>query len=306
MLNEKVRDKIQTTIDANDVVLFMKGQRRMPQCGFSAQVVQILDSMVPNYETVNVLADPELRQGIKEFSDWPTIPQLYVKGQFVGGCDIVAKMYESGELFKVMGQEPPNIEPPKLTVSEAAAGALKGPLSEQPGASVRLMIDANFRPGMDIDSKGPMDVLVEASGVSFIMDAGTAKRANGLTIDFVDGPQGGFKIDNPNAPARVKQIAPEDVQAKIEAQDKFELIDVRTPEEASVGRITAARLLDEAYEKELLAMDRDTPLIFHCHHGGRSQAAAEAFAQRGFRNVFNMTGGIDAWSLHVDNTVPRY
>lgn len=306
MLNDKVRDQIQTTIDGHDIVLFMKGHRRMPQCGFSAQVVQVLDSMVSDYHTVNVLADAEIRQGIKAFSDWPTIPQLYVKGQFVGGCDIVVKMYESGELFKVMGQEAPDIEPPQISVTEAAVEALKGPLSEQPGASIRLMIDTNFRPGMDIDTKGPMDVEVQASGLSLVMDGGTAQRANGLSIDFVAGPQGGFKIDNPNAPAKVKQIAPEDVQAKLEAGEKPLIIDVRTPEEASIGRIAAARLLDESFEKELMAMDRQTPLIFHCHHGGRSQSAAEAFAQRGFKNVFNMTGGIDAWSLHVDNTVPRY
>ncbi|MEM7676185.1 MAG: Grx4 family monothiol glutaredoxin [Myxococcota bacterium] len=306
MLSDKVRDQIQSKIDGHEVVLFMKGHRRMPQCGFSAQVVQILDSMLPEYETVNVLADPEVRQGIKAFSDWPTIPQLYVKGEFVGGCDIVVQKYQDGELAGLLGQEPVKVEPPTLQVTTAAAEALKGPLSEQPGLSVRLMIDPSFRPNMDLDTKGPLDLSVEAEGVTFIMDGGTAQRANGLSIDFVPGPQGGFKLDNPNAPTKVKQIAPEDVQKKVAAGDKLELVDVRTPQEASIGRIEAARLLDEDYEKELLALDKDTMLVFHCHHGGRSQAAAEAFAQRGFKNVHNMTGGIDAWALHVDNTVPRY
>jgi len=91
-------ERIQALIDDNEVVLFMKGTRYAPQCGFSAQVVQILDSLVPEYQTVNVLEDPEIRQGIKEFSKWPTIPQLYVRGEFVGGCDIVTEMYQSGEL----------------------------------------------------------------------------------------------------------------------------------------------------------------------------------------------------------------
>ena len=306
MLNEKVRDQIQSKIDGHEIVLFMKGHRRMPQCGFSAQVVQILDSLVPEYDTVNVLADGDIRQGIKEFSDWPTIPQLYVKGQFVGGCDIVVQMYENGELFTLLGKDRPTIDPPEIKVTDAAVQALKAPLAEQGGMAIRLMVDANFRPAMDLDAKKPLDVAVEASGVPFIMDAGTASRSNGLSIDFVPGDQGGFKIDNPNAPAKVKPIAPEDVQAKIAAGEKFEFIDVRTPEEASIGRIEAARLLDADYEKALMAMDKDTPLVFHCHHGGRSQTAAEAFAQRGFRNVHNMVGGIDAWALHVDNTVPRY
>ena len=97
-LDDATRQRIQSIIDSSPVVLFMKGDRRMPQCGFSARVVQILDSMLPEYATVNVLTDPEVREGIKEYSAWPTIPQLYVRGEFVGGCDIVTEMYQSGEL----------------------------------------------------------------------------------------------------------------------------------------------------------------------------------------------------------------
>lgn len=92
------KDTIQTAIDSNDVVLFMKGTPQFPQCGFSGQVVQILDHLGVPYEGVNVLASDEMRQGIKEFSSWPTIPQLYVKGEFVGGCDIVREMFQAGEL----------------------------------------------------------------------------------------------------------------------------------------------------------------------------------------------------------------
>ncbi len=97
-LDPATRERIQQIIDTAPVVLFMKGNRRMPQCGFSAQVVQILDSLLPDYATVDVLSDPEVRQGIKLYSSWPTIPQLYVRGEFVGGCDIVTEMYQSGEL----------------------------------------------------------------------------------------------------------------------------------------------------------------------------------------------------------------
>lgn len=91
-------DTIRETIEGNDVVLFMKGDKMMPQCGFSSRVAGILNYMGIEYADVNVLADAEVRQGIKDFSDWPTIPQLYVKGEFVGGCDIVTEMTLSGEL----------------------------------------------------------------------------------------------------------------------------------------------------------------------------------------------------------------
>ncbi|HWA00115.1 MAG TPA: Grx4 family monothiol glutaredoxin [Caulobacterales bacterium] len=90
--------QIRQTIGAHDVVLFMKGVAERPQCGFSNMVVQILDHMGVAFHDVNVLADPELREGIKAFTNWPTIPQLYVKGEFVGGCDIVREMFQSGEL----------------------------------------------------------------------------------------------------------------------------------------------------------------------------------------------------------------
>ena len=96
--DDPTRQRIQTIIDSDSVVLFMKGERRLPQCGFSAQLVQILDSLVPEYTTHDVLSDPEVRQGIKEFANWPTIPQLYVRGEFLGGCDIVTELYRSGEL----------------------------------------------------------------------------------------------------------------------------------------------------------------------------------------------------------------
>jgi monothiol glutaredoxin len=98
------RDEIASTIASNDVVLFMKGTPQFPQCGFSGQVVQILDYLGAPYQGVNVLASDEMRQGIKEFSNWPTIPQLYVKGEFVGGCDIVREMFQAGELQQHLAQ----------------------------------------------------------------------------------------------------------------------------------------------------------------------------------------------------------
>ncbi|MDJ0787759.1 MAG: Grx4 family monothiol glutaredoxin [Myxococcota bacterium] len=102
-LPDDTRQRIQSVIDSDRVVLFMKGSRQMPQCGFSAQVVQILDSQLGEYTTVDVLQDPEIRQGIKEFSSWPTIPQLYVGGEFIGGCDILTEMYQAGELSQTLG-----------------------------------------------------------------------------------------------------------------------------------------------------------------------------------------------------------
>lgn len=98
------QETIKTAVESNDVMLFMKGTPDFPQCGFSSQVVQILNYLEVPYESMNVLADDQIRNGIKSFSSWPTIPQLYVKGEFLGGCDIVREMFQSGELSAHMAE----------------------------------------------------------------------------------------------------------------------------------------------------------------------------------------------------------
>ena len=97
-----ISEKIKDIISKNDVVLFMKGTPDMPQCGFSMTVINILKQLKVKFNGIDVLADPEIRQGIKDFSNWPTGPQLYVKGEFIGGCDIAKEMYEKGELQKIL------------------------------------------------------------------------------------------------------------------------------------------------------------------------------------------------------------
>ncbi len=101
MTNSSITQEIKNLIDQNKVVLFMKGNKNFPQCGFSGFVVQVLNNLEIDYKDVDVLKDQELRQGIKDFTDWPTIPQLYVDGEFVGGCDIIKEMHETGELQEV-------------------------------------------------------------------------------------------------------------------------------------------------------------------------------------------------------------
>ena len=102
MSEPEVFERIRDEISKNDVLLFMKGTPVFPQCGFSAAVVDVLSQLGVKFHGVNILVDPELRQGVKEFSQWPTIPQLYVKGEFIGGCDIVREMFQSGELVQLM------------------------------------------------------------------------------------------------------------------------------------------------------------------------------------------------------------
>jgi monothiol glutaredoxin len=109
-----------------------------------------------------------------------------------------------------------------------------------------------------------------------------------------------------STPAPVRQLSATEVKGLIDSGAAFEFVDVRTEQEVAIARIPGARLLDQAYHDALLAMDRDTPMVFSCHHGVRSQQAAEYFRQHGFRHLTNLTGGIEAWSVAVDPSVPRY
>ena len=105
MTESAVHTRIESDITANPVMLYMKGTAMFPQCGFSARVVQILSHLGVKFATANVLEDPDLRDGVKQFSNWPTIPQLYIKGEFVGGCDIVTEMFQSGELEALLAEK---------------------------------------------------------------------------------------------------------------------------------------------------------------------------------------------------------
>ena len=306
-LNEDTRERIESYIQGNDVVLFMKGNRSMPQCGFSGKVVQILDSRVQDYATIDVLSDPDIREGLKEYSAWPTIPQLYLKGEFVGGCDVITELYATGELHRQLGLEAPERKIPTIRISDAAAARIREYTQRAPGKELKLSIDARFQASLGLSPAQEHEVEVESNGIRVLMDYSTAERADGLSIDLVESATGAaFKIDNPNAPADVKQVTPGDVKRMLDDGARFVFLDVRTPEERATASIAGTRLLDQATAAEIEAMPKDTMLVFHCHHGGRSQAAAEHFRGRGFTNVHNMAGGIDAWSREVDQKVPRY
>lgn len=306
-LDEATRSRIAELIEKNPVVLFMKGSRSQPQCGFSAQVVQMLDTLIPDYATCDVLSEPGVREGIKMYSSWPTIPQLYVRGEFVGGCDIVLEMFGSGELHEKLGLERPSGEPPNLTITDAAADALRQLAGERPQHVLHLTSDARYQHGMHFGPEQAGDVVAEANGLRIHMDPLTAQRSEGVQIDAVQTDQGpGFQIHNPNAPSPVGQLTVRELKGWLEEGREFVFLDARTPEERETARIEGTRLLDESVAREVEALPRDTTIVIHCHHGGRSQAAAEHFAALGFSDVHNLVGGIDSWSQEVDPSVPRY
>jgi len=305
-MSDPVHAQIASLIEQNTVVLFMKGTPDMPQCGFSATAVGILNDLGVEFRGVNVLADPAIRSGIKSFSQWPTIPQLYIGKEFVGGSDIVKQMSENGELHEMLGIE--FVEPvaPTITITDAMKQAIAA-AGTGPGEYARFVVSNRFQYQLGIDRQKDGDFLVESNGIQILVDRGSAKRSDGVTLDFEAGTGGGVLIDNPNEPAQVRHLDVRSLAAMLEGDRNLRLIDVRTPAERETADLSPrAELLDQAKATELEALDKDTNLIFFCHHGGRSARVAQQFVDLGFRKVFNVQGGIDAWSMFVDSSVPRY
>lgn len=306
-LSEELRQRIDSIVGSNRVVLFMKGTREMPQCGFSAATVGILDSLVSEYTTVNVLDDQAIREGIKQYSSWPTIPQLYISGEFMGGSDVTRQMFNTGALHEALGMPPPDRTPPELYISDEAAEVIRNAVESQPGASVQLSIDGRWQHNFSLGQVEGHEVKAESNGVQIHMDVATAQKAKGLKITMEDTLQGrGLAIENPNAPAPVGQLSAQALKDKLDGGEPLKLFDVREEPERAKASIEGSRQLDEAAISEISAMPKDTQLVFYCHYGQRSQAAAEHFRLQGFTRVYSVVGGIDAWSREVDPGVPRY
>ncbi len=303
-LDPALRQRIQTLLDGHRVVLFMKGEADTPQCGFSAQAAGVLHSLAVPFLAVNVLADPEIREGIKQYGDWPTIPQLYVGGELVGGSDIIVQMAGSGELQQLLGLPAPDRTPPVLHITPAAQVMLKQAMGDAEMA-VEIAIDPSFRHRLHLVPLDDAAVQVRVQDIIVQIPLTDLRRADGLTLDFVDDERGkGLRIDNPNAPAPVRDISPAEAAARV-AAGELTLVDVRPQAERALASAPLPFLDLDAGVDALAHLDKQRPIAFLCHHGGRSRQAAEHFRAQGFREVFNVAGGIDAWA-DIAPDIPRY
>jgi monothiol glutaredoxin len=276
--------------------------------------VEILDFVLPDgtdYGAVDVLSDAAIRDGIKEFSDWPTIPQLYAGGEFVGGCDIVKEMFQSGEIYEALGVEKPVWKTPSITISDEAVAKIKEAMGDDATQVLSMQIDAAYSCGLRFtpmpDENDPLaGIKVESNGMTIFFDPISSQRADGLSIHYEDSDKGeGFTIDNPNSPPPVKEITVKELKSLMDAGE-VELFDIRAPQERETANIEASKLMTPEMETYIMELDHETPIYFMCHHGSRSLDAAGYFRAKGFRAVASITGGIDAWSQEIDSDVPRY
>jgi len=305
-LSDSTREKIEGLVQGSRVVLFMKGTPQAPMCGFSSKTVGLLDSVLEDYESVDVLDDQDIREGIKVFGNWPTIPQLYIDGELAGGCDIVTAMFNSGELHDLLGVERPDRTPPEVTVTDAAAEKILEAMAGHEGIGLHFAIDAGFQSQFNVAPAEGHEIKIETNGISMYFDLASAQRANGAVIDWVESMQGeGLTIHLPQAPKPVNQMSVAELKDNLDNNSVI-LIDVRGSEERALATLDAAKAMDGSTMQEIEAMPKDTALAFICHVGNRSQVAAEHFLKQGFTNVSNVVGGIDAWSKEIDSSVPQY
>lgn len=306
-LDDQTRAAIDELLNDNRVVLFMKGDRQQPQCGFSAKTVAALDMLLPDYVTINVLEYPQVREGIKVYGNWPTIPQLYVAGELLGGSDIILEMLQSGELADALGVSVPETESPAITISEAAATAIQNAVAAQPNMALHLQIDAAWAHGLSLSPPKPGSVEVETGDVTLRMDPWSAARADGLRIDIEEQLAGTrFVFDNPNSPPPVQSLSVQGLKERLDRGDDVLLFDVRGDDERAQALIDFARAWDREAMQFIESLPKDAEIIFHCHIGGRSQQTAEHYRRLGFTNVHNLAGGIRAWSEEIDPNVPAY
>jgi monothiol glutaredoxin len=305
-INDAVKSKIEDYVKDNKVVLFMKGTPQQPMCGFSAKTVAALDSVVPDYVSVNVLDDSDIRDGIKVYGNWPTIPQLYIDGELVGGCDIVLNMLNSGELHQSLGLEEPDRTAPEITITPGAAEKILESMQGHEGIALHFQVGSNWDAQFNLAPPQGHEIASESNGIQVLMDIATAQRARGAVIDWVSTMQGeGLAIDLPQAPAPVKQMTVLELAQKLEAGE-VTLVDVRGADDRSRALIEGSLVLDRETMEKIESMPRETGLAFICHHGNSSMGAAEHFRKLGFTNISNVSGGIHAWSMEVDSSVPTY
>jgi len=294
-LDSATRERIETVLKDHRVVLFMKGDRRQPQCGFSAAATNMLNELLSDYHTINVLEDPEIREGIKAYGEWPTIPQLYVEGELVGGADIIRQLYTSGELHELFGAAKPDRTPPEITITDAAAEAIRQGTANAQGVALHLEIGPDHSAGFQLAPAGEHDIVAHANGLEVHFDPASAQRAKGIVIDWVSTVQGeGLSLKFPGA-QEIKSLTVHELKTRLAAGD-ITLIDVRpAATRAQLAPLPQARILeDEGYET-LAALPKDSALAFICQHGISSQSMAERFAAHGFSNVYNVAGGMEAW-----------
>ena len=298
-MTDQATQRIEQMLNENPVFLFMKGTPQTPMCGFSSNTVKILKDLIgEGFASFNVLEDTEIREGIKAYGQWPTIPQLYVNKELIGGNDIISEMFNTGELHELLNLTQPDRTAPTISISDEALNHIKEGLKDMGDHQLFLSVDEEFNTRFSLEKPKGYEIIADVGDLKVYMDIGTAKRSNGVEISWVDELQGsGLRIKNPNEPPAVQDLSIAELQDWFATDvENPRIYDVRSAEKFAEGSVTSAQRLDKQSISEIEALDKDTPLVFVCQVGQSSMSAAEFFRKKGYTKVFNLTGGYNAWN----------
>jgi len=298
-MNEQTKKTIDDLVKNNKCVLFMKGTPDNPQCGFSSNTIGILKELVgSDFVSSNVLENQDIREGIKEYGNWPTIPQLYIDGELVGGNDIVTEMFNTGELQTILGLQKPERTPANITISDKARENIKAGTENMGNNVLKLSVDSQFNTRFSIEAPKSYEIISEVGDINIYMDVGTAKRAEGVSIDWVEDLQGaGLVINNPNQPKAVIQLSSIDLKTGINDGKYQHIYDVRSEAQFMAQTIPGAKRLDKVNMQLIETLPKETPLVFVCTSGATSQGACDFFHKKGFTDVSNLIGGVVGYRI---------
>lgn len=303
------RQRIETLLRAHRLVVFMNGAPDAPERFFSHKICRLLDGLGLDYAYVDVSADSKLREQIKAYGGLQAIPQLYLDGQPLGGNEVVEQMAGADELHAALGLPVPDRTPPAVRLTPAAAEFLRGVVrGKGEGTVVDIAVDPQFRSSLRFGPRRNDAIAAEMDGVALQFDLASARRAEGLSIDWQDVERGpSLLLSHPRAPVPkpVRWISPSEADARVRA-GTLTIVDLRREEERALARLSVPFLYLDEGTHEIRHMPPQAPLAVLCHRGERCWHGAQHLVQLGHRDVYAIEGGIDAWAADVDASIPRY
>ena len=293
---------------AHRLVLLMDGTSARPETAASARACHVLDGLGIDYAQVDALADPARAGRNIGKREARGVPQLYLDGRPAGGADAIERMANTGELQAALGLPPPDRRPPRVQLTPQGAQALRDALRSEPGDIVaELILSPRLAGSLHLVPRRPDAIVVEVDGVPLQFDIASARRAEGLSIDWADIERGdGLVLSRDGCRVEpVLPITPAEADARARA-GTLTLVDVRDRHDRALAHLPIPFLTLDEDSHTIRNLPPEAPLATLCHRGDRSRHAAAHLYRLGHRETFYVEGGIDAWAETVDASIPRY
>jgi monothiol glutaredoxin len=298
-MKQKLQEQLANSASSAEIAVFFAGSD--PLNAVHRRLVDWLELRNIEYTAVDIDTDEALASLKDRALAHGALPIICVHGQVAASGSLVTDLLDSGQLESLLSTHHA-AKTPVIAVSPEALAVWQGARTEASDA-IRLSVSASFEHSLSVDTPQPSDVSLTIKDVLLVMDPESAARADGIAIDWVkSGNTAGFRINNPNAVPNPRELDNEALERLLSAPIQPLIIDVRTEEEYQKERLPTSRHLDAALIDALAALDRHTQLFFYCDNGRRSRRAALHYVELGFTDVASLSGGLNAWKIHLANS----